>query len=96
MTVEPDGTGGWFVHWQAGTFFHVTSEWCDQMWRHQYKKRPSPAFNYMRYLVEEGSGTAEIIGELFGQAQRDLSGAARTTTMAPEFEEWMRNADIRR
>jgi hypothetical protein len=75
MTIEPDGSGGWFIKREA-RYFHLTSAWCDDMYRHQIKpnKSENPAFNRLRHLIETGSTDSQVVADTFTEAYGQIIG----------------------
>ncbi len=91
MIIESDGNGGWFLLGvdDLNASVHITPEWCDEMWVHQFKHKHSPAFNTLRWHIGNGTGTADVIGDLFAEAirvtGRRTKPAKRDTTAMREW-----------
>ena len=69
---------GWFIHWDDGGnrkgYIHLTAEWCDDMHQHQIKpnKVHNSAFNRLRYMLQNGQGTADEISGVFSEAYEQI------------------------
>ena len=93
MTVEAisrDVDGGWMIRFN-NRFYHVNETWCDEMWRHQFKRGNSPGFNRLRFLVTKGSTDSQAVADAFTDAlaQKPSSGTGRSTVTS-EFNQWMK------
>ncbi len=74
MIIEADGDGGWLLTGVdiLNASVHLNREWGEDMWRHQFKHNPSPAFNRLRYMLNRQEGTATEIRALFTTAMGDV------------------------
>ena len=88
--ISPDSDGGWMIRFD-NRFYHVNKEWCDEMWRHQFKRGHSPGFNRLRYLIESGSSDEDAVAGSFVEAlDQKPAPPKRQTGNRSEFGEWMK------
>lgn len=86
---------GWFIQ-EGGTAFHINLSWCDEMWRHQFKRHADPRpFHRLRYLIETGSTDQAAVQQAFHEAmgllgQPIASQPVETRVERPELHEWIR------
>ncbi len=89
--ISPDSDGGWMIRYD-NRFYHVNKEWCEEMWRHQFKRGNSPGFNRLRYLIDQGSDNADDVAAAFVEAlgQKPPPPARDQKADPSEFGEWMK------
>ena len=89
--ITRDSDGGWMIHFN-NRFYHVNESWCDDMWRHQFKRGNSPGFNRLSFLVRTRSTDAAVVESAFVEAMGQKPPPAKRNTVEAtnEFRTWMK------